>query len=225
MFKEIESNEQAEQLGDIIEMLAVIAVSMREAFVHQQSRPLEDVTNQYLELNEEIAFDAVMADEQTFGKALYYKEPIFRYEDILSHLQMIDKSLKQVADALRNQMRDGVLFTDMEIEQINMLMGRQESILHAIAEIVRNGDGKRLKEVNNECRELADSCLKFATSYESRLVEGLCTPESAPILLTILSRIQTLVRNEVETLKLLSRWIWDRVAVGPVEQRAGHLSY
>lgn len=225
MFKEIKLNEQAEQLSDIIEMLAVIAVSMREAFVHQQSRSLEDVDNQCLELNEEIAFDAAMADEQTFGKTLDYKEPVFRYEDILMHLQMIDNSLKRLADALRNQIREDVLFTDKEVEQINMLMGRQESILHAIAEIVRNGDGERLKEVNNECRVLADSCLKFATSYESRLVEGLCTPDSAPILLTIFSRIQTLVHNEVETLRLLSRWIWDRVAGCTSENPAGHPSY
>jgi len=73
MFNKIELNEQAELLSDIIEMLAVIAVSMREAFVHQQSRFLEDVDNQCLELNEEIAFDAAKADEQTFGKPLYYK--------------------------------------------------------------------------------------------------------------------------------------------------------
>jgi len=225
MFKEIELNDQAEELGDIIEKLAAMVVSMREAFVHQQSRFLEDVDNQYLELNEEIAFDAAMADEQTFGKSLYDKEPVFRYEDILTHLQMIDKSLKQVADALRTQMSDGVLFTDLEVEQINKLMGRQEIILHAIAEIVRNGDDERLKEVNNECRNVADSCLKFSTSYESRLVEGLCSPESAPILLTILSRIQTLVRNEVDTLKLLSRWIWDRVVGSTAEEPAGHHSY
>jgi len=225
MFKDIKLNEQAEQLGDIFEMLAVIAVSMREAFVHQQSRFLENIDNQCMELNEEIAFDAAMADEQTFGKSLDYKEPVFRYEDILTHLQMIDKSLKELADALRTQMRYGILFSDMEIQQINMLMERQERIFRAIAEIVRNGDNKRLKEVNNECRELADSCLKFATSYESRLVEGLCTPESAPILLTILSRVQTLVRNEVETLRMLSRWIWDRVIGCTNENPPGHPSY
>jgi len=138
---------------------------------------------------------------------------------------MIDKSLKHVADALRTQMKDGILFTDMEIEQINMLMESQERILHAIAEIVRNGDDKRLREVNNECREVADLCLKFATPYELRLVEGLCTSETAPILLTILSRIQTLVRNEVETLKLLSRWIWDRVAGCTSENPALHPSH
>ncbi|MFA7403976.1 MAG: hypothetical protein WC007_08280 [Pelobacteraceae bacterium] len=225
MFKKIELYDQAEELGDIIEKLAAIAASMREAFAHQQSRFLEDVDNQYLELNEEIAFDAVMAEEQTFGKPLYYKEPIFRYEDILTHLQMIDKTLKQVADALRNQMRDGILFTGMEAEEINMLMERQESILHAIAEVVRNCDDNHLKEVNNECRAVADSCLKFATSCESPLVEGLCTPESAPTLLTILSRMQTLARNEVETLKLLSAWIWDRVVNGTSVNTAGHPSY
>lgn len=225
MLKDIKLNEQAEQLGDIFEMLAVIAESMRGAFVHQQSRLLENIDSQCLELNEEIAFDVALADEQTFGKSLVYKEPVFRYEGILTHMQMVDKSLKEVAGALRTQMRNSVLFSNMEIEQINMLMERQERILHAIAELVRNGDDNRLKEINNECRKLADSCLKFTKSCESRLVEGFCTPESAPMMLTIISRIQTLVRNEVETLKLLSRWIWDRVAGCTRENPAVHPSY
>jgi len=225
MLKDIKLNEQAEQLGKIFEMLAVIAENIRGAFVHHQSRLLENIDKQCLELNEEIAFDVALADEQTFGKSIDYKEPVFRYEGILTHMQMIDKSLKEVASALRTQMRNSTLFSDMEIEQINMLMERQEGILHAIAELVRNGDDNRLKEINNECRKLADSCLKFTTSCESHLVEGLCTPESAPMLLTIISRIQTLVRNEVGTLKLLSRWIWDRVAGCTIENPVGHPSY
>lgn len=224
MFKEIELSEQAEQLGEIIEMLAAIAVTIREAFVHQQSRSLEDVDIQYLDLNEEIAFDAAMADERMIGKPLDDKEPIFRYQKILTHLQMIDKSLKLLADALQKQMKDRILFSDKEVDQIIMLLERQGNILRTLAGIVRNGDGECLKDVSNECRELASTCLKFATSYESRLVEGLCTPESAPILLMILSRIQTLVHNEVETVRLLARWIWDRVAAGPLENPAGHPS-
>ncbi|MBC7963235.1 MAG: hypothetical protein H7Y05_09855 [Steroidobacteraceae bacterium] len=224
MFKEIELSEQAEQLGVIIEMLAAIAVTIREAFVHQQSRSLEDIENQYLDLNEEIAFDVVMADDLVIGKSLDDKETIFRYQKILTHLQMIDKSLKLLADALRKQMKDRILFSNKEVEQIIMLLERQENILRTLAGIVRNGEGERLDEVSYECSELAGSCLKFATSYESCLVEGLCTTESAPILLMILSRIQTLVHNEVETVRLLARWIWDRVADGPLENPAGHPS-
>lgn len=225
MFKEIEFSEQAEQLGDIIEMLAAIAVTMRKAFVHQQSRSLEDIDNQSLDLNEEIAFDAAMADELMIGRPLGDREPLFRYENILTHLQMVDKSLKLLADTLRNQMKEGILLSDREVDQISMLLERQGNILITLSGIVRNGEGERLEEVGDKCRELAGSCLKFATSYESRLVEGSCTPESAPILIAILDRVQTLVHNEVETLRLLARWICDRIAVGPGEERAGYYSY
>lgn len=205
MFREIEFREQGEQLGDIIERLATIAVTMREAFLHQQSRSLEEMDNQYLDLNEEIAFDAVLADKRMIGKPLDDREPILRYQRILAHLQMIDKSMKLLADVLRNQMREGVLLSDKEMDRIIMLLGRQEKILRTLAEVVRNGDGERLKEVRDECSKLASSCLEFSTSYESRLVEGSGNLQSAPIFLTFFDRLQTLVQNELETVRLLTK--------------------
>lgn len=225
MFKEITSGKQVEKLGDIIDMLAAIAVTMREAFVHQQSRFLDDGDKLYLDLNEEIAFEAAMVDERMIGKTLDEREPLFRYENILTHLQRVDKSLRRVADALRYQMKQGVLLFDKETDRIVMLLECQENILRTLSGVVRNGDGERLKEVADECRELAGACLKFATICESRMVDGLCTPESAPVLITILDRLQTVARNEAETLKLLAGWIWNRISAGAEEQRIGHLAY
>lgn len=224
MFKDMELIKQGEQLGDIINMLAAMTTGMREAFVRQQSRSFENIDTRYRDLNEEIAFDAAMADEQMRGKPLGEREPIFRYENILTQLQLVDRSLKLLADALKKQVGDGVLLTDKETEQIIMLLDRQENILRVLAEVVLTSDGERLKKVSDECSELAGACRNFATSYESRLVEGLCFPESAPVLLTILNRIQAVVHNEVETLRLLARWFWNHVAVGPGEN-AGHFSY
>jgi len=102
---------------------------------------------------------------------------------------------------------------------------RQENILRALAVAVRDVDRNRLNTANRECHEISNSCINFATTYESRLVEGLCTPRSAPILLNIFDRLQTLVHNELETVKLLSRWIWDCVAMGSEEYRDVHYSY
>jgi len=225
MFKNIEFSEHAGQLGDIIEMLAAIVVNMKEAFMHQQSRSLEGLDKQYMDLNEEIAFDATIADELMIGKSLDDKEPIFRYQKILTHLQTIDNSLHLLADVFKKQIKEQVLLTDKDIQQVTMMLERQENILRALAVAVRDVDRNRLNTANRECHEISNSCINFATTYESRLVEGLCTPRSAPILLNVFDRLQTLVHNELETVKLLSRWIWDCVAMGSEEYRDVHYSY
>lgn len=222
MFKEIKYSEQGEQLGNIIEMLAAIAASVRNSFVHQQSRSLDEADSRYLDLNEEIAFDSAMVDELMIGKPLDDREPEIRYQKILAHLQMMDKSLKLLADVLRIQMKDGILLFDREMDQITMLLERQENMLRALAEAVRNGDGERLQEMWSEFRDLARSSLTFAAAYESRLAEGAGLPRSAPIFLTFVERVQTLVHNEVETVMLLSRWIRNRISDGRDEKHAGH---
>lgn len=224
MFKEIEFSEQGEQLGNIIEMLAAIAAGVRSSFVHQQSRSLDEAESRYLDVNEEIAFDSAMVDELMIGKPIHDREPEIRYQKILAHLQMIDKSLKLLADVLRIQMKDGILLFDREMDQITMLLERQENMLRALAEVVRKGDGERLQEMWGEFRDLARSSLTFAAAYESRLEEGASLPRSAPIFLTFVERLQALVHKEVETVMLLSRWIRDRVTDGREDKHAGHLS-
>ncbi len=225
MIKEIEFSEHVGQLGDIIEMLLKIVVSMREAFVHQQYRALENIDKQCLDLNEEIAFDAAIADELMLGKPLDDKEPIFRFQNVLYHLQTIDKSLQLLAGELGNQMKEQILLTDKEWKRVTVLLEQQENILRTLAGAVWDGDRNRLNSANSECHEMSNSCLNFASTYESRLVEGLCAPQSAPILLNIFERLQTLVQNELETVKLLSRLIWDFVGTGSEEYHAGHYSY
>lgn len=222
MFKKIEFSEQGEQLGNIIEMLAAIAASVRKSFVHQQSRSLDEADSRYLDLNEEIAFDSAMVDELMIGKPLDDREPEIRYQKILAHLQMIDKSLKLLADVLRIQMKDGALLFDREMDQITMLLERQENMLRALAGVVRKGDGERLKEVWGEFRDLDCSSLTIAAAYESRLAEGASLPRAAPVFLTFVERLQTLVHNEVETVMLLSRWIRDRITDDREEKHAGH---
>lgn len=205
-------NRESDVLVGIIEMFAALVVTIRESFIHQHIGSLDGIDKQFLDLNEEIAFDAVMADEVMIGKALNDREPLIHYRNVLTHLQMVEKSLKLLTEMLRRQMEESVLLSEKEVRQIVRLLDYQGKILEALAGIVRNGDTERLKEVHGECREVVESCLEMATSYESRLVEGLCTPESARILLAILGRIQSLAHDEVETVGLLARWIWDHAA-------------
>lgn len=206
MLKETAVCEQAEQLNSIINMLLAMLGTISGAFVHQQSRALDDIENQHRNLVEEIAFAAAKADEQMVGKSLIDRKPFLRYQSMLIHLKMITEVLASLAEALRNQITEGIPFSDKAIDQANFLFARQEMILRTLAEIIETGNGELLKEVGKACRELARSCLQFATGHESRLVEGLCLPVAAPIFLTILDRTQTAIHHELEMDCLLANW-------------------
>lgn len=206
MLKETAVCEQAEQLNSIINMLLAMLGTIGGAFVHQQSKALDDIGNQHQNLVEEIAFAAAKADEQMVGKSLIDRKPFIRYQSMLIHLKMITEVLASLAEALRNQITEGIPFSDKAIDQTNFLFARQEMILRTLAEIIETGNGELLKVVGKACRELARSCLQFATGHESRLVEGLCLPAAAPIFLTILDRTQTAIHHELEMDCLLANW-------------------
>lgn len=201
---------QAEQLGTVIDMLVTMTGTIRDAFVRQQSRPLDDIESRLHDLVEEIAFAAAKADQQMVGKPVRDRKPFLRFQSILTHLQMIAETIASLAVAPRKQIRDGIPFSDKAMDQTNLLFESQEKILRTLADIVRTGVGEGLKEVGKACRELGRSCLGFANHHESRLVGGFCLPKAAPLFLSILDRTQTLIHHELEMFKLLARWEKDR---------------
>lgn len=206
MLTETEFHEQAEQLGFIIDRLSAMVGTISNAFVHQQSAPLDDVEKQHQNLVEEIAFAAAKADERMVGKPLAARKPFLRYQSILLHLKMIAEAFAGLAEAPRKQISEGIPFSDKATGQTNFLFERQELILRTLAEMIRTGNGELLTEAGNACRELARSCLQFANGHEERLVEGLCLPAAAPIFLAVLDRTQTAIHHELETVCLLDSW-------------------
>jgi Na+/phosphate symporter len=207
MESETEVRGQAEQLGIVIDMLVAMLGTIGDAFIRQQSRHLDDPGKEQQNLVEEIAFAMTLADEQMVGLPAMSRKPFIRYQSILVHLRLVAETIQNLAEVLRQQVSDGIPFSDKAIDHARHILERQKKLLGTLAEIVRTGDGERLQEIARGCRELGRSCLQFATSHESRLVEGLCLPKAAPLFLTIIDRAQTLIYHELETVKLLSRWI------------------
>jgi hypothetical protein len=195
---------QAEQLGLVIDMLVAMIGAIRDAFIHQQSRLLDDLGKQQQNLVEEVAFAMALADEQMVGLPTMSRKPFIRYQSILLHLRIAAEAIQGLGEVARLQIREGIPFSDKAIDHTRLLLDGPEKILRTLAETVRSGDGERLQEIAGICRELGRSCLQFATDHESRLVEGLCLPKAAPLFLTLIDRVQTLIHHELETVKLLS---------------------
>lgn len=207
MNREYDKREQTDQLVAILDRLAEMFEKTRSVFIHQQAEPLEPLRQKRQDLIEEIAFAGAQADERMFGLALRSRRRYYRYQSILTHLDMVAAAIAGLAEVLLMQIKGGIPFSDKAVDQISLLLEYQETILGSLAESVRSGVREPLRQVISLCRELCRCCLRFGTSHETRLVEGLCLPKAAPLFLSILDRMQTLAHHEVETVKLLSRWL------------------
>jgi len=197
---------QREQVVNILRMLQPILVEIRKAFVHQQEQALDQVTNDTENIIEETAFIAAEADEMMIGRLLRDREPLLGYQDILRFLRMIVRDVAVLAEILRHQIHESVPFSDKMMEQANLLLGRQEMLLHSVAGMVGSGETERSREITRICSWMGQHCLAFANHHESRLVEGIL-PASAPIFLDFLNRMQALVHHELELIRLLTTWI------------------
>lgn len=198
---------QREQVVSMIRMLQAMLVEIREAFVHQQERLLNQVGSDRNDIAEEAAFTAAEADELMIGRLWRDREPLIGYQDVLRHLKLMAGDMVGIAELLLRQIRDKISFSDKMMEQVNLLLGRQEMLLHSVAGMVSAAETTRSREISRICSWLGQHCLLFATQHESRLVEGLCMPASAPLFLSILDRMQTLVHHELELIRLLAVWI------------------
>ncbi len=95
------------------------------------------------------------------------------------------------------------MFSDKAISQTNHLFYQQTEILRYLADVIRNGgEGIRHRAIE-ECKNQGQSCIQFATDHETRLVEGLCFPQAAPLFLAILDHMQTIIHHELEVTNLL----------------------
>ncbi len=199
--------EQSEQLTTILDRLAKMLEKVRSAFIHQQPGQLDSLQQDRQDLLEEIAFAGAQADDRMFGLALKSRRRFYRYQSILAHLDMAAGAIASLGEATLMQIRDGIPFSDQAVQQVTLLFEYQKNILDSLTEAVKRGDRGPLRQVIESSRELCRYCLRFGTHHETRLVEGLCLPRSAPLFLSILDWMQTLSHHEVETVKLLNRWL------------------
>lgn len=203
MHEERTIRDQLEECASIVDQLIDVVNTARKAFVHQRGQLLVQLNNQQDPLCREIDSKIMNTAELMSGKYGGKREPYLRLHSILTHLKIIAETTCRLEETLQKQIKEGILFSDKAISQVSHILDRHIEILSALADVTRNG-GKDLRQrALDDCADLAQSCLRFATDHESRLVEGLCFPQAAPLFLTILDEMQTIVHHEREVARLL----------------------
>lgn len=189
--------------GPIVDQLIDVITTAKKAFIHQRGQLLIQLNNQQDPLCRKIESTIAALIERMSGKYGSEREPYLRLHSIVTHLLIIAETTCHLEDTLQKQIKDAVLFSDKAISQVNDIFDRQTAILGCLADVICNDDKEARHKALEECQKLGHFCLQYATDHESRLVEGLCFPQSAPLFLAILDQMLTIAHHEREIALLL----------------------
>lgn len=198
------SDEPAAIIAPIIDQLLTMMGAARDAFNRHSRDRLQELQT----LQGAVSQHITAASRQL--KSLVARKPeaeskfLLRLENVLNGLGSIDANLGALADPIHKKIKGGVLFSDKAVSQTNYLFDQHAGMIRSLLDIVKT-DNQFLKNyVRNEGRNLLQACADYATEHQDRLIEGLCTPQAAPIFLAILDAMRSVGQTEVKIATLLA---------------------
>jgi len=204
MAKEKSSDEQAAIMAPIIEMLLTMMRAARDAFNRHSRDRLQEMQNLQAAVTQNISTASRQVQSLISRRPEAEQKILQRMDALLSRLGTIDANLGGLAGPLNRKIQGAVLFSDKAVAQTNYLFDQHTGMIRSLLDIVKT-DNQFLKNyVGNEGRNLVQACADYATEHQDRLIEGLCTPQAAPIFLAILDALRGVGQTEVEIAKLLA---------------------
>lgn len=193
---------QTEELGTVISRVAAMSGTIREALTGRQSLPCEEFVKGCRELIEEIAFVSAREDEQMFGAPMEDRRPVFRYQAVLAHLQLMAATLASLAEELEKQLRDRIRLAGAPLDHADTLFMQQQMILCTLQEALRTGEAVHLRAVCKACQGSLRLGERLAAEQEKPVPRG----GTLPLFLKLPDLMRTLLHHEQEMTKLLVRW-------------------
>jgi hypothetical protein len=196
--------EYAADLDPVITKLVAGTGAARDAFNRHSRSSLEEMRNLTRTAAQEIE-TALKKQAGEKARAPGTEQPVFPgLAGIYTHLKIISQKLDGLVDPIQKKIKDGVLFSDKAVSQTNYLFDTQAGLLRSLLDIVKTNNEFLKRYTETEARNLIQACSNFATEHETRLIEGLCLPQAAPLFLAILDSMRTMGQQEMEIVQLLA---------------------
>jgi Na+/phosphate symporter len=198
MAKERFSGEEVALIAPIVENLLAMMGAARDAFNRHSSERLQELQSLQKATSQTIAETAQEVKSWSTQRPEVEQKLLLRLDAVLSGLAAVDAKLGSLADPIKKKIKGGVLFSQKAVTQTNYLFDQHTGMIKSLLEIVKT-DNQLLKNyVKREGRNLIQACADFAVEHQERLIEGVCTPQAAPIFLAILDAMQVVGRTEAE---------------------------
>lgn len=196
--------EHSGELETIVGKLIAGAGAARDAFNRHSRSSMEDLRTLNRTAARELEAALQKLQAQVAGKSEGERAALTRLSSIYSHMQIIANNLGALADPIQKKIKDGVLFSDKAVSQTNYLFDTQAGMLRSVLDIIKTDNEFLKRYTETEARNLIQACNNFATEHETRLIEGLCQPQAAPLFLAILDSLRMMGRHEAEIVQLLA---------------------
>ena len=194
-------NEQTKELGTMVSRVAAISGTVRETLAGRKTLTGGDLVQEANNVIEEIAFTLAREDEEMFGEPIESRRPVFRYQGILTHLQIVAATMASLVDEQQKRLRDGISLSGNAQDHADLLFTHQEMILCTLKEAIRSGDRAHLRAVCRACQELTHFSRQWAAEQER-----LNSEPGSSLFLKTLELLHELLYHEREIVKLLVRW-------------------
>ncbi|MBI4642697.1 MAG: hypothetical protein HY790_01925 [Deltaproteobacteria bacterium] len=196
--------EHSGELEAIVGKLVAGAGAARDAFNRHSRRRMEELRTLNRTAAQELEAALKKLDKEMALKSEGERAALTRLSSIYTHMQIIAQNLGALVDPIQKKIKDGVLFSDKAVSQTNYLFDTQAGMLRSVLDIIKTDNEFLKRYAETEARNLIQACINFATEHETRLIEGLCLPQAAPLFLAILDNMRSMGQHEVEIVQLLA---------------------
>lgn len=184
-------------MGKIIEMTKLVSkaiITGDTAKMDAAEKIGEEIHAEEKELTDNVV---VCAPQETTGELL---KAVVLFP---GHLERVGDHLESMVNVSRIKAKQGVLFIDKTNNELNQIFDKLIQIFTNFKDALATGNKDLLNLVINEDKALRSLIWDFQAAYEDRLLEGLCSPKSASLMLDILDSVRysnTHVRDMAKTL-------------------------
>ena len=195
--------ENVVDLGPVINKLVTATGAARDAFNRHSRTSMEEMQSLTRTAAQEIAAGLKNLEKQMAQQSEEQRSACLSLSSIFSHLQTISQNLGGLGDPIQKKIKDGVLFSNKAVAQTNYLFDTQAGLLRSVLDILKTNNEFLKRYTETEARNLIQACSNFATEHETRLIEGLCLPQAAPLFLAILDSMRAMGQQEMEIVQIL----------------------
>jgi Na+/phosphate symporter len=130
--------------------------------------------------------------------------------DVLKTVILFPGRLERAGDLMESlinvakiKSRDGILFSDKALAELNDLFGLLKKILNNFGDLLLTRNRSLADHLLAEGRRLGQMTVDFALAHEDRLVEGVCAPKASSLYLDILDSVKNVgihVKEMIESM-------------------------
>ncbi len=106
------------------------------------------------------------------------------------HLERVGDHLESILNCCRIKDREGILFIDKSNQELGNLFDLLIEILTNFRDVLMTRNRALLQLIGDQDVKLGQMIIDFQAAYEDRLLEGLCPPRSASLIMDILDSIK-----------------------------------